>query len=115
MNDVAGAVAKDGVYWFSPSTAKQREPPFEAVELFVAECPAARPLVQVSSNRTDIPDLRRSHFGSCIRERGVYPPRIGIGREIGERRCTNSQAPVSAFEIVASSSFTLTSRSGWAT
>ena len=65
MNDVAGPVAEDRVELVLPFHREAaRAALLQAVELFITEIPAARPLHDVAANSSDIADLRRANaFG----------------------------------------------------
>src|SRR5439155_18631543 len=85
VNDVAGAfVAEDGmVLILSADREAAVAALFEADELFVAEVPAARPLVEVAADRALIANLRRADFARRFHDRRIETADLRVLGEIG--------------------------------
>ena len=85
MHDKARTTAEDRVKLVF---ARRREahvaPLLEADELFVAEVPAPRPLVEISSHRALVANLRRADLDRGERDRGIQLRDLGVLREIDQ-------------------------------
>ena len=117
MHDVARAVAEDRVILVLAIDGEAaRAALLQAVELLVAEVPAARPLREVPADGADVADLRRADFAGGVGERGkqLRAPR-DARRDPRARTAAPMRSPPSgAAAIAASSPFTFTTRSGCA-
>ena len=96
MNDVAGAIAEDRVELvlaFHREAA--RAALLQAVELFVAEVPAARPLHDVAADRAHVADLRRADAFGRRDERGKQLSRRRMLGKIDDlRRRADAQSAI---------------------
>ena len=98
VDDVAGTAAEDRVVLvLAVHGEAARAALLQAVELLVAVVPAARTLVQVAADRADVADLRRADFFRRLRQSGIHPRGLRVGREIRERdRRADAQSAVRA-------------------
>ena len=82
MDDVTGAVAEDRVVLVLALDGEApRAALLQAVELLVAEIPAARPLHDVAADGAHVPNLRRADF---IRRGGQRREQLSCRRVLGE-------------------------------
>ena len=76
---------KTAWYWFSPSRAKHLLAALEqAVDVLVAEVPAAVALAQVAAERAHVADLRPADLAGRRRQRRAALAQLGVVGDVGQ-------------------------------
>ena len=80
-----GPSPKIAWYWFSPSTAKQREPPFfRQWNSSLRKYQQRGRCIHVAADGAGVANLRRANFPGGLHERGIESRDVGVRDQLGQ-------------------------------